>query len=126
VTVSQDSHRCIENRDLDASPCVEVMVRLQILPWRDENHSPALQVPVFTRAAWRCVWSLLPNDLVHAFGVDLAWHVCAGEAGLAAIAIVDEQSVDHLGVPSLGGQGPNTTHGQAPWCVCRAGFTPSG
>ena len=72
---------------------------------------------MFTIAAWRCVWSLLPNDLVHAFGVDLAWHVCApGDK----MAVIDEQSVDHLGVPSLGEQGPNTTHGQAPWCVCRA------
>ena len=81
---------------------------------------------MFTIAAWRCVWALLPNDLVHAFGVDLAWHVCAGDAGASAIAIVDEQPVDHLGVPSLGEQGPNSTHGQAPWCVFSACLTPSG
>lgn len=75
------------------------------------------QVPVFTAEAWRCVWSLLPNDLVHAFGVDLAWHVCAGDGGTSSMAVVDEQSVEHLGVPSLGEQGPNTTLGHAPWCV---------
>ena len=85
-----------------------------------------VQVPVFSIAAWRCVWALLPNDLVHAFGVDLAWHVCAGDAGASAIAIVDEQPVDHLGVPSLGEQGPTSTPGQAPWCVCSSCLNPSG
>ena len=83
---------------------------------------------MFTAEAWSCVWSLLPNDLVHAFGVDLAWHVCAGGGGTSSMAVVDEQSVDHLAVPSLGEQGPNATREQgpntmrkqAPWCVCRS------
>ena len=32
--------RCTGNHDLNASPCVEVMVRLRIRPWRIANHSP--------------------------------------------------------------------------------------
>ena len=32
--------RCTGNHDLDASPCVEVMVRLRIRRWRIANHSP--------------------------------------------------------------------------------------
>ena len=89
-----------------------------MIPGRLETRPLLLcQVPVFTAEAWRCVWSLLPDDLVHAFGVDLAWHVCAGDGGTAAMAVVDEQSVEHLAVPSLGEQGPNSTREHAPWCV---------
>jgi len=71
-----------------------------------------VQAPVFTTAAWQCVWLLLQNDLVHAFGIDMAWHVCAtadgkGSSSDAAehMGIVDATPVEHLRVPSLAAQG---------------------
>ena len=36
-----------------------------------------IMVPVFTRRAWRCVWSMIQNDLTHGWGLDLTWHRCA-------------------------------------------------
>jgi hypothetical protein len=66
--------------------------------------------------AWRCIWHMLPNDLVHVFGLDLAWHVCAGN--ITAMAIIDEVSVEHLGAPTLGeGQSGENGHAQPAWCA---------
>ncbi len=49
---------------------------------------------------------MLPNDLVHAFGLDLAWHVCAaGNSSSPNMAVVDAVPVEHLGAPTLGEQG---------------------
>ena len=67
-----------------------------------------VQAPVFTSAAWACVWLLLQRDLPHAFGLDLSWHVCAASANRTAVdamGIVDATWVDHLGAPTLGNQG---------------------
>ncbi|KAG9145549.1 hypothetical protein Leryth_025526 [Lithospermum erythrorhizon] len=32
--------------------------------------------PVFSRAAWRCVWNLIQNDLVHGWGMDMKLGYC--------------------------------------------------
>lgn len=34
-----------------------------------------IMVPVLSRAAWACVWNILPADLIHGWGLDLAWRV---------------------------------------------------
>jgi hypothetical protein len=36
-------------------------------------------VPVFSRYAWRCVWSMIQNDLTHGWGLDLTWYNCAAD-----------------------------------------------
>jgi len=91
-------------------------------PWKawGERCSPAeaelppcaalveMQAPVFSRRAWDCVWHLLQNDLVHAFGVDLSWHFCAASPGRAAadaMAVIDAVWLTHLSLPTLGEQG---------------------
>ncbi|KAF8413954.1 hypothetical protein HHK36_001951 [Tetracentron sinense] len=33
--------------------------------------------PVFSRSAWRCVWNLIQNDLVHGWGMDMKLGYCA-------------------------------------------------
>lgn len=75
-------HRCSSARE---APCVEVMA------------------PVISRQAWPCVWALLQDDLVHAFGLDLAWHVCA-PGGTKGMAVIDSEPVRHLALPTLGGE----------------------
>ena len=95
------------------------------------------------RQAWRCVWAMLPNDLVHAFGLDMAWGVCAGGGNSTArqrMAVIDEARavacvhnamprvltrargrtqvyIDHLGRPTLGEQGQSASQGQPAWCA---------
>ena len=64
-------------------------------------------------AAWRCVWLLIQNDLVHAWGVDLKWRDCVQDPS-QGMAIVDREWVKHLGVPSLGEQGV-ASGGQPAW-----------
>jgi hypothetical protein len=69
-----------------------------------------IMVPVFTRRAWRCVWSMIQNDLTHGWGLDLTWHRCAEDASrnqsaVNAMGVIDAQGVRHLGAPTLGEQG---------------------
>lgn len=35
-----------------------------------------IMAPVFSRDAWRCVWHMLQNDLVHGWGLDFALRKC--------------------------------------------------
>eukprot|EP01018_Ginkgo_biloba_P021730 Gb_04030 [translate_table: standard] len=35
-----------------------------------------IMAPVFSRKAWRCVWHLIQNDLVHGWGLDLSLQRC--------------------------------------------------
>ena len=69
-----------------------------------------IMVPVFSRRAWRCVWSMIQNDLTHGWGLDLTWHTCAADptsnkTAVQAMGVVDAQGVTHLGVPTLSEQG---------------------
>ena len=73
-----------------------------------------IMVPVFTRRAWRCVWSMIQNDLTHGWGLDLTWHRCAedpsrNKSAVNAMGVVDAQGVRHLGAPTLGEQGESST-----------------
>ncbi|CAA3030559.1 uncharacterized protein LOC111396163 [Olea europaea subsp. europaea] len=46
--------------------------------WCSDPHLPPcaafveIMAPVFSRDAWRCVWYMIQNDLVHGWGLDLA------------------------------------------------------
>nr|GEV81277.1 hypothetical protein CTI12_AA034280 [Tanacetum cinerariifolium] len=53
--------------------------------------------------AWRCVWYMIQNDLVHGWGMDFALRRCV-EAN-DKIGVIDAQWIVHQGVPSLGNQG---------------------
>ncbi|KAL1539309.1 hypothetical protein AAHA92_27942 [Salvia divinorum] len=72
-----------------------------------------IMAPVFSREAWRCVWHLIQNDLVHGWGLDFALQKCV-EPAHEKIGVVDEQWIVHQIVPSLGGQG-ESTNGRSPW-----------
>ncbi|XP_076914177.1 uncharacterized protein LOC143573080 [Bidens hawaiensis] len=72
-----------------------------------------IMAPVFSREAWRCVWLLIQNDLVHGWGLDFALQKCV-EPAYEKIGVFDAQWIVHLGVPSLGNQGKEKD-GKAPW-----------
>ncbi|XP_057750591.1 uncharacterized protein LOC130969048 [Arachis stenosperma] len=72
-----------------------------------------IMAPVFSRKAWRCVWYMIQNDLVHGWGLDFNLRRCA-EPAHQKIGVVDSQWIIHQGIPSLGNQG-ETDEGRAPY-----------
>ncbi|CAO1942816.1 unnamed protein product [Urochloa humidicola] len=71
-----------------------------------------MMVPVFSRAAWRCAWHMIQNDLVYAWGMDYKLGYCAQGDRRRNVGVVDSQYVLHRGIPTLGdggGKAPVTT-----------------
>ncbi|GMP57843.1 hypothetical protein CsSME_00021750 [Camellia sinensis var. sinensis] len=91
--------------------------------WCANSNSPPcaafveIMAPVFSRDAWRCVWHLIQNDLVHGWGLDFALQKCV-EPAHAKIGVIDAQWIVHQTVPSLGNQG-EAEKGKAPWQAVR-------
>ncbi|TKY60234.1 hypothetical protein E2542_SST17330 [Spatholobus suberectus] len=87
--------------------------------WCSDPHLPPcaafveIMAPVFSRDAWRCVWHMIQNDLVHGWGLDFALRKCVQPAH-EKIGVVDSQWIIHQSVPSLGNQGESQS-GKAPW-----------
>ncbi|GKV14603.1 hypothetical protein SLEP1_g25450 [Rubroshorea leprosula] len=87
--------------------------------WCTDPHLPPcaafveIMAPVFSRDAWRCVWHMMQNDLVHGWGLDFALRKCV-EPSHEKIGVVDAQWIVHQSVPSLGNQG-ESDNGKAPW-----------
>jgi hypothetical protein len=76
-----------------------------------------MMVPVFSRAAWRCAWRMIQNDLVFAWGLDLKLGYCARGDRSMTVGIVDSEYVLHRGIPTLGdigGGGLGKTAGTSP------------
>ncbi|KAL1216145.1 hypothetical protein V5N11_033771 [Cardamine amara subsp. amara] len=72
-----------------------------------------IMAPVFSRDAWRCVWHMIQNDLVHGWGLDFALRKCV-EPAHEKIGVVDSQWIIHQSFPSLGSQG-EAQDGKAAW-----------
>ncbi|PON33187.1 hypothetical protein TorRG33x02_355390 [Trema orientale] len=87
--------------------------------WCSDPHLPPcaafveIMATVFSRDAWRCVWHMIQNDLVHGWGLDFALRKCV-EPAHEKIGVVDAQWIVHQGVPSLGNQGKPEV-GKQPW-----------
>ncbi|KAI5055671.1 hypothetical protein GOP47_0029192 [Adiantum capillus-veneris] len=87
--------------------------------WCPDPHKPPcagfveIMAPVFSRTAWRCVWHMIQNDLVHGWGLDFTLGKCA-EPAHEKIGVVDSQYIVHKVVPSLGNQGKAAT-GKTAW-----------
>ncbi|XP_061358072.1 uncharacterized protein LOC133302326 [Gastrolobium bilobum] len=87
--------------------------------WCPDPHTPPcaafveIMAPVFSRDAWRCVWHMIQNDLIHGWGLDFALRKCV-DPPHEKIGVVDTQWVLHQSVPSLGNQG-QAESGKAPW-----------
>ncbi|KAF3793325.1 hypothetical protein EJ110_NYTH09735 [Nymphaea thermarum] len=89
---------------------VEIHKETQERPgWCRDPHLPPcagfveIMAPVFSRNAWRCVWHMIQNDLVHGWGLDLALQRCV-EPAHEKIGVVDAQWIIHMVLPSLGDQ----------------------
>ncbi|RDX72885.1 hypothetical protein CR513_47575, partial [Mucuna pruriens] len=75
-----------------------------------------MMAPVFSRSAWRCVWYMIQNDLIHAWGLDMQLGYCA-QASQATfwfnsmisgdrtknVGVVDAEYIVHYNRPTLGG-----------------------
>lgn len=87
--------------------------------WCTDPHLPPcaafveIMATVFSQDAWRCVWHMIQNDLVHGWGLDFALRKCV-EPAHEKIGVVDAQWIVHEGVPSLGNQG-QVESGRPPW-----------
>ncbi|XP_077227084.1 trimethylguanosine synthase (DUF707) [Tasmannia lanceolata] len=87
--------------------------------WCSDPHLPPcaafveIMAPVFSRNAWRCVWHMIQNDLIHGWGLDFALRRCV-EPAHEKIGVVDSQWIIHQVIPSLGNQG-ESEQGKAPW-----------
>ncbi|CAM6040337.1 unnamed protein product [Sphagnum compactum] len=62
-----------------------------------------VMAPVFSRAAWRCTWHMIQNDLIHGWGIDFKVGYCAQGIRSQKVGIIDAEYVLHQGIPSLGG-----------------------
>ncbi|KAL4367005.1 hypothetical protein GQ457_05G010840 [Hibiscus cannabinus] len=67
-----------------------------------------IRATVFSRNAWRCVWHMIQNDLVHGWGLDFNMRRCV-ETPHEKIGVVDAQWIVHEGIPTQGNQGPGET-----------------
>ncbi|KAK8695962.1 hypothetical protein V6N13_001103 [Hibiscus sabdariffa] len=71
---------------------------------REVHNFVEIMAPVFSREAWRCVWYLIQNDLVHGWGLDFALRRCVTPAH-EKIGVVDSEWIVHKVIPTLGNQG---------------------
>ncbi|XP_020584411.1 uncharacterized protein LOC110027362 isoform X1 [Phalaenopsis equestris] len=72
----------------------------------EAHHRPSMHAswvkmmaPVFSKAAWRCAWHLIQNDLIQASELDY----CAQGDITKKFGIVDKQYIVHRGIPTSGG-----------------------
>ncbi|XP_058007160.1 uncharacterized protein LOC110650723 isoform X5 [Hevea brasiliensis] len=61
-----------------------------------------MMAPVFSKAAWRCVWYMIQNDLIHAWGLDFQLGYCAQGDRTKNVGVVDSEYIVHLGLLTLG------------------------
>ncbi|XP_021736397.1 uncharacterized protein LOC110702946 [Chenopodium quinoa] len=61
-----------------------------------------MMAPAFSKAAWQCVWYMVQNDLIHAWGLDRQLGYCAQGDRTKKVGVVDSEYIVHLGLPTLG------------------------
>ncbi|KAJ0077948.1 hypothetical protein Patl1_36774 [Pistacia atlantica] len=61
-----------------------------------------MMAPVFSRAAWRCSWYMIQNDLIHAWGLDMQLGYCAQGDRTKNVGVVDSEYIVHMGLLTLG------------------------
>ncbi|ONK79737.1 uncharacterized protein A4U43_C01F9550 [Asparagus officinalis] len=107
--LSSDIHHRITVRDRKTKVHRRVYDYRGSLNCSDESTGPPCtgwvegMAPVFSRAAWRCVWHLIQNDLIHGWGLDMKLGYCAQGDRTKKVGVIDTEYVVHLGIPSLGG-----------------------
>ncbi|KNA19338.1 hypothetical protein SOVF_062490 [Spinacia oleracea] len=61
-----------------------------------------MMAPAFSKAAWQCVWYMIQNDLIHAWGLDRQMGYCAQGDRVKNVGVVNSEYIVHLGLPTLG------------------------
>ncbi|GMN33219.1 hypothetical protein TIFTF001_004037 [Ficus carica] len=61
-----------------------------------------MMAPVFTQVAWKCVWHMIQNDLIHAWGLDIQLGYCSQGDRVKKVGVVDAEYVVHMALPTLG------------------------
>ncbi|XP_027933501.1 uncharacterized protein LOC114189006 [Vigna unguiculata] len=73
-----------------------------------------MMAPVFSKKSWQCVWHLIQNDLIHAWGLDRQLGYCAQGDRMKNVGVVDSEYIVHLGLPTLGGPNGNEAPSDSP------------
>ncbi|KAF7842820.1 uncharacterized protein G2W53_005118 [Senna tora] len=73
-----------------------------------------MMAPVFSKKSWQCVWHMIQNDLIHAWGLDRQLGYCAQGDRIKNVGVVDSEYIVHLGLPTLGGSNVNEVTSNAP------------
>ncbi|XP_024371309.1 uncharacterized protein [Physcomitrium patens] len=68
-----------------------------------------IQAPVFEHKSWRCVWNLLQNDLIMAWGIDFILRECVSAPAEKHMGIIDSQWILHDSAQSLYSKENQTT-----------------
>ncbi|KAL6639180.1 hypothetical protein ACP70R_022910 [Stipagrostis hirtigluma subsp. patula] len=77
-----------------------------------------MMVPVFSRAAWKCTWKMIQNDLIHGWGIDYKLGYCAQGDRARNVGVVDTEYVLHRGDPMLSDgdkAAPSKSRGAVRW-----------
>nr|GEY33047.1 tyrosine protein-kinase [Tanacetum cinerariifolium] len=61
-----------------------------------------VMAPVFSRAAWRCIWYMIQSDLNHGWGLDILFGYCAQGDRTKTVGVVDAEYIVHYGFPTFG------------------------
>ncbi|KAL1807979.1 hypothetical protein ACET3Z_024969 [Daucus carota] len=91
-----DVHRRIYKSGDNNSRCDEKSTKPPCTGWIE------VMAPVFSTAAWRCVWHMMQNDFVHAWGLDMQLGYCAQGDRTKNVGVVDAEYIVHHGIPTLG------------------------
>ncbi|KAH1204342.1 hypothetical protein GmHk_16G045327 [Glycine max] len=52
-----------------------------------------MMAPVFSKKSWQCVWHLIQNDLIHAWGLDRQLGYCAQGDRMQNVGVVDSEYI---------------------------------
>ena len=72
-----------------------------------------MMAPVFSKSAWRCVWYMIQNDLIHAWGLDMQLGYCSQGDRTKNVGVVDAEYIVHYNRPTLGGVDKTTVSDQS-------------
>ncbi|KAK1391014.1 Lysine ketoglutarate reductase trans-splicing-like protein [Heracleum sosnowskyi] len=97
-----DVHRRIYKPGNNKSRCDDKSTKPPCTGWIE------VMAPVFSKAAWRCVWHMMQNDFVHAWGLDMQLGYCAQGDRTKNVGVVDAEYIVHHGIPTLGGSKDKT------------------
>ncbi|XP_024402985.1 uncharacterized protein [Physcomitrium patens] len=112
---SLDIHHVITRRQPSKRVHKNILLNRGSTVCTNESNGPPcagyveVMAPVFSKAAWRCVWYMIQNDLVHGWGIDFKVGYCSQGLRSEKVGIIDAEYVLHKGIPSLGGPLSNNT-----------------